>query len=160
MERKPGRIRQIRLNDLKKVIPVIKVCYDEMNFAQMGLPFDLDTVIIKTTKAVNSDDFYAIMFEEEGEVLGIGIVKAIYSPFSHKELMVVEEAWHSKPSLTPFKRIKIMNNLVEAIEAWVKKKGIKYFHIGISPYGKNIVAGKLLMKRGYCLENLLFGKGV
>jgi hypothetical protein len=164
-------IRKIKISDLKKIIPVIKICYDEMGFNRMGLPFDLDTVIIKTTKAIKSKDFYAILFEEEGEVLGFGMAKIITTHFSHKELVAVEEAWNTLPSLSPFKRIKIMNGLVEAMEVWTKKKGIKKFYIGTSPYdvdengnktenGKNRVAGKLLMKRGYCLETLFFGKEV
>lgn len=132
----------VKFND-PNLKELLKVCYLEMQFDKEGVGFDL--LYDGISNSFDNNNAVGVLHETGTEVDGAMVCLVTNN-------LAIESIWHSHPDLSPFKRMKIMRNLLLGMKDKLRELGIRYFHISSSVKFPTI--SKMLHKNDFKLTEL------
>lgn len=133
-------IRDAKYRDIPQI-----VCFVEKICPELGYPFDAESVALTTMNILNNG-WYLRVYEQGGEILGLGGITVMPHYTDYRSLQAVEFVWNSKPGLSDYRRGKIMMELFEDMHQWTSQNGLPLI-IGSRPT-KNNSLFKYLSRKG------------
>jgi len=145
-------IRFALQSDLDEIVAVSKQFYDEIEMDSIGYRFHEDRIRASYQQGIDRDEHYVLLYVENCQILGIFFfsVRDEHYYFTDKRF-AAEIVWHSLPSLPPKKRLKVMMQLFDAGEMYVKSIGATCLYVGLDSRKDFSHTGinKYLENRGY-----------
>ena len=149
-------IRLAELSDIPAIASACRSYYDEIAFGPLIGKFD-EKHAGEMLKPCNGPDSVLVIAESNGAIEGVFYAVIIRSTMYQKEVPVAQEIiWHTDSTLSPYKRMKIMQAVLEMGEWCLKMKGVALSALGTRLSAP--VAGKLLKKLGYSATGLQWHK--
>ena len=115
-----------------------------------------DDLIEDVVSQFMTEIYWHCVYEEDGEVLGIGAVMFIPYKWNREHQRAIEVAYHADPKLPVIKKGKICLKLIEFMEDECKKRNVDTFTIGTVPELNGM--DRWIEKRGFELSEKHFIK--
>lgn len=135
-------VRRLEEKDLEKIEPLLKRCYDEMQFHKQGFGFDYSHI----RRGIESNDVVAMVYEKDGAIHGVFLC-VIFTEHMGGYQIAAEAVWHADPLLPKVTRARIMIELLKGIKKELRMQKIETIHISTSI--KHISTHKLLERQGF-----------
>ena len=140
--------RLARETDIPRIAAVSRAYYDEIAFGPLVGIFEEEHAA-DMLAACNGPDSVLIVTQAHGKIIGVIYAIILRTTFYQRKIAVAQEIiLHTDPELSPFRRIKIMSELV-AKGAILSAMGTRL---------KAGATGRLLEKQGYTATGLQWHK--
>jgi len=148
--------RLARETDIPRIAAVSRAYYDEIAFGPLVGIFEEEHAA-DMLAACNGPDSVLIVTQAHGKIIGVIYAIILRTTFYQRKIAVAQEIiLHTDPELSPFRRIKIMSELVALADKHLREKGAI-----LSAMGTRLKAGatgRLLEKQGYTATGLQWHK--
>ncbi len=125
------KVENIGNINMENVIPLLKRCYDEMEYVGSGYGFDPETIKKAILGNIQGGGIN-IMVVDKGDIVGIAVVFFLPSFLNASDILAIEAAWHSDPKLNQTPRVRIMLLLLREMEERVREHKVRTLHLATS----------------------------
>lgn len=133
--------------DIPEIVRTCRAYYDEIAFGPLKGLYE-DEHIYDTFAPCNGPDSVLVIAAQGPRIEGVFYSLILRSTLYQRQIAVAQEiVWHTDPSLSSFRRMKLMDLLARFAEPHLKKKGAAVSAIGSRL--KASVVGRLLETHGY-----------
>jgi hypothetical protein len=153
-------IRNARGNEITAIISFLKRCYNDFPYEKNGFHFDDSTIYERVKHHIMSPDAFVLVAIEGTNIVGIGAMMLSPSFFNMKQKVATESIWFSCPRLSPFKRIKIMQKILDNMLIIAKKGGATSVFFPVPPIDKTKSVIRFLEKKGFYPLELTLSRGI
>ena len=150
-------IDNLKPEDIKKVLPLLYRCYQQMEFQD---EFDIETILENIVKLIESNMADIAVYKNKDVIEGVcafGIVPSLYNKTSHNAMELI---WHADPQLKDFARGKIMLLLLKYMEQKAHNMGANKLYLSISTQHQYKPVKNMLAKHGFIMTEYLCHKEV
>ena len=151
-------IRLAKQDDLLEIATLGKIFFDlETAFGPLIGTYEIEYIQEVVLVPCNGPDSVLVVSENEGKIDGVFFAIILRNTMYQRQIAVAQEIiWHTDPALSPYRRMKTMQAVLEMGEWCLKMKGVKLSALGTRLSAP--AAGKLLKKLGYSATGLQWHK--
>lgn len=152
-------IKKIEISDTAQLTLFIEQCFHDTHYDNLGHAFSRKDTHESIETILKNNNASAYVYKENDTILGaIGFV--IDFQFTNCSALTYSEIiWHALPSLSPYRRIKIMVHLLDHFLEIHDQKNIKNYDIFVNSKNKNLFE-KILLKRGFYESEIIYRRAI
>lgn len=150
-------VRRIHIEDIPVLVEFLRVCFEDGRFADRGIVYDPNTTIRVLLNVITGAGAGWIAVEGH-RIIGAAILLVIPRIANLNQRIASEVTWHPEPTLSKFKKFKVMAMLLEAMEGWAETFKMPLV-VATNSEGQRASVGKYLSRRGYCACDTAWQKG-